>query len=469
MDVCVFNISEGILEDGGLLAEERSLDPFEMLDSIIEMNQQKMVCTRKVYILEHFDMLLEHSDPLLLSKIRYLTDYSTHKYTVILMGRPFKPLPDILSDIPCVQAPLMSTRDIQEILDVCEEGIPAHVEAELLEVLKGLTELECENLLSVCLSIKSNLDCDFLRGERTKILQQRGGGLIQLVDPQGDLHHVGGLGRLKEWLKKRGRFMRGEKGAYGLVPAPKGVLLTGPPGCGKSFTASCLAGSWNVNLIKLGPARLFSSLVGGTEKNVKTALETVKSLAPCVLWIDEFEKFFPDDSGSASDGGVLLRVMGLFLDFLQKERAGVFVCATTNRIAGLPNEILRSGRFDAVFFIDLPNRLERGAILKSLFKKYGIASESIVNDMILDATEGFSGAEMEQTVIEALYETDGVIKKVSEFLLVKKIGEIIPLSRTMEEQFDVLRQWCLKRVRAASFLEADMSKERRNTCHISPR
>ena len=157
--------------------------------------------------------------------------------------------------------------------------------------------------------------------------------------------------------------------------------------------------------MKLAPSRLFSSFVGRTEQNFLTALETIRALSPCILWIEEFEKFFPGVSNSASDGGVLSRVLGLFLDFLQSNREGVFVCATTNSINGLPMEIMRTGRFDAVFLIDLPNREERKAIFKVLFKKYGLAAQIDVTEALLGITGNFSGAEMEQGVIEILYDS----------------------------------------------------------------
>jgi len=303
----------------------------------------------------------------------------------------------------------------------------------------------------------------------TSHIYQKAGGFIELSTPMGNLDRVGGLETLKEWLEKRSRFvLENTRRSLHRLPPPRGVLLTGPPGCGKSFLVSCLAGSWQVNLVKLAPSRLFSSLVGRTEQNLAKALATIRSLAPCILWIDEFEKFFPRVESSGSDGGVLSRVLGLFLDFLQEERPGIFVCATTNAIRGLPGEIMRAGRFDAVFFIDLPDKEERKAILETLLKRYGLTEQIQVTHVVLEGTEGFSGAEMEQAVTEMLYECEWSGKEPGEFDLLRKTREVIPLSSTMDEEIASFREWCFSRARFASPPGDSGRKERRKVCHISP-
>lgn len=467
MDVYVYNISEGIWSPKD---KDNPIDPIEMLNQILDLKNKPFQKQRKLFLLEHFDMLIENKDPLLLTKLRLIHDHSYHQYSVIMIGRPYLNLPEIIADIPKITVPTLSNQDIQGILKECQEDLPEDKMETLTKSLQGLTSLECENVLSLCLVKKGELDTHFIKKERELLLSERAQGLIELCKPDSDLDHIAGLDVLKGWLFKRGAAVKGMGTKINKrLPTPKGLVLTGPPGCGKSYLVSCLAGTWGVNLIKLSPPRLFSSLVGNTEKNLFAALDTVKSLAPAILWIDEFEKFFPQSTGINSDGGVLSRVLGLFLDFLQSKRDGVFVCATTNSISALPQEIMRAGRFDAVFFVDLPNKQEREAILKVILGKYGIEKQIILDDFIIEATENFSGAEIEQAVIDTLYESDGLDRKVNTFTLLSIINAMIPLAQTMEEEISQMRQWCISRVRFASSPEKNEPLERRKKCHILQR
>ena len=467
-EVYGYNISQGLWRAKGKAVKDGDIDPIEMLNRILNINRAPLTSNRKIFLLEHFDILIENRDPLLLTKLRLINDLSLHTYTVVLLGRPYLTLPQIISDIPRVNEGALGIVDIREILNSCEEDLPREDSEKMAKALKGLTCLECENVLSLSLAHKKRPDLFFMEQEKASLLHERAGGLIELCRSHVDLNQVGGMGALKDWFIKRGRFIHGHNNVYGEAPTPKGVLLTGPPGCGKSFVVSALAGSWGISLVKLAPSRLFSSFVGRTERNFLTALETVRTMSPCILWVEEFEKFFPSISSSASDGGVLSRVLGIFLDFLQSERAGIFVCGTTNRIDGLPMEIMRSGRFDAVFLIDLPNREERHAVFKVLFDKYGVP-EIGVSEALLDRTENFSGAEMEQAIIETLY--DCTEKAPNELDLLRAIKGIVPLATTMAEALSGMRDWCFSRTRNASYPKrpALSEKEKKKKCHISQR
>jgi hypothetical protein len=373
LEVMGYNISQGLWRADSGPVKNGQVDPIEVLDKILALNQEPFKARRKLFLLDHFDILLANRDPLILTKLRLINDQGSAQYTVILLGGPSLRLPEVLQDIPRVYADRLEPGDILKILKSCETGLLEEETQGLTTALRGLTALECENLLALSLAAKGRLDGSFLREEKGALLAKRTDGLIDLSSPEGtDLDDVGGLDLLKGWLTKRGKFLRANGPGKRQGPAPKGILLTGPPGCGKSFLITALAGSWGVNLLRLDPSRLFSSLVGQTEQNLRTALNTIEALSPCILWIDEFEKFFPRVLGESPDGGVLSRTLGIFLNFLQAKREGVFVCGTTNEIMNLPREIMRAGRFDAVFFIDLPNAEERRSILRILLKRYGL-------------------------------------------------------------------------------------------------
>jgi hypothetical protein len=468
-DVYGYNMSQGIWRPDGGLVKNGDIDPIEMMNRILDLSQTSLSANRKIFLLEHFDILIENRDPLLLTKLRLIIDNGRHNYTVVLMGRPYFPLPEIISDIPRVNEPSLDPGDIRSILKACDKDLLEEDSKKLTGTLRGLTSLECENLLSLSLVRCGRPDISFIQEEKAALLHDRAGGLIDVCRTGTSLDHVGGMGVLKDWLTKRGGFFHGNalNERKKRLPTPKGVLLTGPPGCGKSFVASALAGSWGIHLVKLATSRLFSSLVGESEQNLLTALETVQALSPCILWVEEFEKFFPGTSSIASDGGVLSRVLGIFLDYLQSERNGVFVCATTNSIHALPMEIMRAGRFDAVFWIDLPNREERKAIFEVLFKRYGIEDRLDASDPLLDMTETFSGAEIEQSLIDSFY--DCTEQEPTELDFLRTLKGMVPLAKTMGEQVSGMREWCLSRTRPASTPAHSSRKEKRKPCRISHR
>lgn len=470
MEVWGYNIGEGLRSPGQGKSRNADVDPVEMLNRIILAGREPLTGKRKLFLLEHFDALLENRDPFLLTKLRVICDESGSRCTSLLLGRPGFRLPEIIRDIPQISVPTFISHEIAELVETCQEGLGQQEKEQIVEALKGLTGHECENLLSLCLAAHKRLDVQFIRKERSLLISQRAQNLIELCRPEEDLDSVGGLDVLKEWLFKRGKLARNEDNARSLgLPKPKGILLTGPPGCGKSFIAQAVARSWGVELIRLDPPRLFAPLVGETEKNFIAAFETVRSLAPAVLWIDEFEKLFHSGSDQQGDGGVLSRVLALVLDFLQSRRDGIFVCATTNAIAGLPQEIMRAGRFDAVFFIDLPKRNEREHILRILFRKYDLEGKLQVTEELLGATDTFSGAELEQAVCDLLYELDQPDNRVSTFALLRTIKRMVPLARTMRENFEFMREWYRTRARFASSLDESDQKGGRRVCPISQR
>jgi len=266
---------------------------------------------------------------------------------------------------------------------------------------------------------------------------------------------VGGLDVLKDWLKKRAKSFTQEARDFGL-PAPKGILLLGIPGCGKSLSAKAIGHQWQVPLLRLDVGRVFAGLVGQSEENMRKAIKTAEAVAPCVLWLDELEKGFSGTQSSGStDGGTTSRVFASFITWLQEKQSSVFVIATANNVHMLPPELLRKGRFDEIFFVDLPTADERKKIAHIHISKKNRDADTFDLDKIVAATQGFSGSEIEQGIISALYDAfeDGV--DIDTDRVVKSCQEIIPLSYTMKEGIDSMRDWSKSRARAASTVTSD--------------
>ena len=240
--------------------------------------------------------------------------------------------------------------------------------------------------------------------------------------------------------------MEAEAREFGIEP-PRGVLVTGVPGCGKSLVAKTLARAWDLPLVLLDPARLYASYVGESEQRLRDALRTLEAMAPVVVWIDEIEKAF--DAGRASDGGVSRRILGTFLRWMQERPDGVFVMATCNDVAAMPPELLRKGRFDEIFFVDLPEAAERQEIFRIHLAARRRDPEVFDLPRLALASEGFSGADIEAAVVGALYRAYGEGGDVTTELVLEELGETVPLSRTRAEDVRTLRGWAAERAVAA--------------------
>jgi SpoVK/Ycf46/Vps4 family AAA+-type ATPase len=261
---------------------------------------------------------------------------------------------------------------------------------------------------------------------------------------------VGGLDALKGWLGRRGAAFSEAARRFGL-PEPKGLLLLGVQGCGKSLTAKAIAAQWRLPLLRLDMGRIFSGLIGSSEENLRRAIRVAESVAPVVLWVDEIEKGLSGTrSSGSSDGGVTARVFGALLTWLQEKTAPVFVVATANQIHDLPPELLRKGRFDETFFIDLPGAEERREILAIHVARRGRDPARFDLDRLAARADGFSGAELEQAVLSGLYEAFAEGVDLSHAHLERAVAETLPLSTTMREEIDALRSWARTRTRPAS-------------------
>ena len=319
----------------------------------------------------------------------------------------------------------------------------------LINNLIGLTQTEAEKVVTKLIMEDGALraaDVKRVAEAKRQVVEQD--GLLDYWPASESLGEVAGLAGLKAWLGKRRAVVHDPQRAaqFGLG-FPRGVLLLGVPGCGKSLCAKAVASEWGLPLLKLDPANLYDKYIGDSEKNFKRAMRTAERMAPIVLWIDELEKAFA--SGGDADGGVSKRVFGTFLSWLQERKGDVFVIATSNDIAQLPPEFIRKGRFDEVFFVDLPRAEARAEIFRIHLRKRSQDPAQVDLAALAAATEGFSGAEIEQAVVGAMYAAFAAGAPVTTAQLLHEVRATRPLSGTMAEKIGALRDWAATRTVAA--------------------
>ena len=377
---------------------------------------------------------------------------------------------DLSKDVTIVDFALPTS---EEIRDTLEAMIAANTQSgrirvdldeqgreRLVSAARGLTLQEAENAFARAIVQDGSLSADDVRivtDEKRQTIRKS--GVLEYVSADLDLDDVGGLQNLKRWLTKRNNSWLAEASAWGL-PAPRGVLITGVPGCGKSLTAKAIAAAWQLPLLRLDVGRVFSGLVGSSEQNMRTALRAAEAIAPCVLWIDEIEKGF-SGAGGGNDSGTSSRVFGSFLSWMQDKTAPVFVIATANNIDALPPEFLRKGRFDEIFFVDLPTDPERRQIwqvhLAKALSRPAVAGAITLDEPTLaslaDASEGYSGAEIEQAVVAALFDAYGEQRPLIVTDLLRAVATMVPLSITMAPQIAGIRSWASVRAVAATASE----------------
>jgi SpoVK/Ycf46/Vps4 family AAA+-type ATPase len=331
-------------------------------------------------------------------------------------------------------------RDLRQRMAV-EIDLPETEIGRLIANMQGLTMIEAEKILTRAIVEDGKLtpeDLTHIIDYKKDIVERE--GVLEYYPVEETMDQVADLAGLKAWLAKRTSFITApERAAEFGLSFPKGVLLVGVPGCGKSLCAKAVAMEWRLPLLKLDPGRLYNKYMGESERNFRRAMQTAERLAPCVLFIDELEKAFA--SAGSEDGGVSQRVLGTFLSWMQDRDADVFTVATANDVSRLPPEFMRKGRFDEIFFVDLPNADARRAILSIHLAKRGQDPGSFDTATLVSATDGFSGAEIEQAIVSALYTAFADSGALDTSLLVSEIEATRPLSEVMSERVRALREW----------------------------
>ncbi|MFK7960382.1 MAG: AAA family ATPase [Phycisphaerales bacterium] len=313
--------------------------------------------------------------------------------------------------------------------------------AVLVRNLRGLGRREASQLIREAIEDDRRLDTDDLpRVLAWKREQLHRGGALEFIEAPVSLDDVAGLRRMKSWLAaRREAFDRREPDPF--LPPPRGMLLLGVQGAGKSLSAKAIATAWSVPLLRLDPGALYDRYVGESERRLRECLDQAEAMAPIVLWIDEIEKGFASAASRSTDGGLSQRMFGTLLTWMQDHRAPVFLVATANDIEALPPELLRKGRFDEIFFVDLPSAEVRQAILEIHLRRRGLEVGDFDLQRIADAADGFSGAEIEQAVIGAVHASRSQRRSPGDEDLLAVVAESPPLSVTMRERINALRAW----------------------------
>lgn len=447
------------------------------LEFIDEVNEDGIFILKDLYA----DLSQPHVDQNIVRKLKDLVwkikDGSFLK-TLIITGYE-KFIPDSLQkEILIKEFKLPTKEEIQQVLNnLIEQNkqnerlrfniAENNTVSKLCEAASGLTLNEAENAFALSIvkdGILDETDISTIAEEKKQIIHRN--GLLEFSMPKLKMEDIGGLENLKKWLKKREASWSEEARAYN-IPAPRGVLITGLPGCGKSLTAKTVSTSWNVPLLRLDMGAVFSGIVGSSERNMRNVIQTAEAMSPCVLWIDEIEKAF-SGIGSSGDSGTATRLFGTFLTWMQEKEKFVFVVATANNIDGLPPELMRKGRFDEIFFVDLPTRAEREIILKIHLNKRlnnptvlgNLVVDGALISSLVDRTEGFTGAEIEQVVVSALFEafSENRAIKVEDFVLA--IEATVPLAITQAEKIKSIREWANLRAVSATSLNHKVEDER---------
>jgi len=340
-----------------------------------------------------------------------------------------------------------STTLVQSILNsisetTAAEKTPASQASDaILRALQGLTLHQARQVIAQCIVERGTLSAEDVHIIlKRKVQAIKDGGLLEYYPLEDNRFELGGFTNLKSWLERAQVGFTAEAKSLNLTP-PRGIMLVGVPGCGKSLAAKAIAREWKLPLLKLDAGRLFDKFVGESEKNFRKAIEMAESLSPIVLWIDEIEKAMVAGGGSGeADAGLSRRLFGAFLTWLQEKKQDVFVVATANDLSSLPPELLRKGRFDEIFFVDLPDDVEREAIWKIHLGLRKQNSKKFDLAKIVSASDGFSGSEIEQAVVAALYRALHQKTPLTTDLLVEELTQTVPLSVTRREDIDALRQ-----------------------------
>jgi ATP-dependent 26S proteasome regulatory subunit len=456
MRLAAWSITRGFVPLAGTLKGGDVKDPIKALDFLAGAEG------KGIYVLRDFHAFV--GDPTVVRKLRDLAHELWKRVdtvAVVILSAVTKIPPELEKEVAIIDFDLPSREDIDRVVGDalgslpkgCTPGIAETAEGreQVVDAALGLTAWEAQQVIKKSLVRNKTLDVPIILGEKKHIIRKS--GILEYYEAEERLDAIGGLEVLKLWLTKRRHAFTSQAREFGL-PLPRGILLIGVPGCGKSLTAKAVGAAWQMPLLRLDVGKIFGGLVGASEENIRKAIKTAEATAPSILWLDEMEKGFSGTgSSNFSDGGTTSRVFGTFVTWLQEKTAPVFVIATANNVHQLPPELMRKGRFDEIFFVDLPTREERRQILEIHLRKKGRDPSPVNLDKLMEATSDFSGSEIEQVVVSALYDAfdeNPSARELTTEQLLHAAKEIVPLAVTMQEGIAAMREWARARARLAS-------------------
>jgi ATP-dependent 26S proteasome regulatory subunit len=451
-------------DQSGAQALYNSKEPAQALSNLEAMSLEA------AFVLKDFHRHMD--DPVVVRRLRDVGQkFSTNRRTVIITAPSITIPAELRSLVEFLELPLPDKLRLRQIIDemtvrvgktrTLKRTLDSTGLDAMANNLRGLTEEEAERAASQAIvsryGVTSETVTDVLQAKKDLL---RRSGMLEFIDVAGNdvsenLAAVGGLDNLKRWLGQRRGTWEDAAREFGLEP-PRGAIILGVQGCGKSMCARAIAGEWKLPLVKFDTAAIYDKYIGETEKRIQKVFRVAEGLAPCVFWIDELEKVFAGSGADSAsvDAGVSSRILAAFLSWMQDRKAPVFVAATCNNVTVLPPELIRKGRFDELFFVDLPNQAERKQIFAiHLMRRKRNAAEFDL-DRVADAAKGYSGAEIEAAVQTALYAAFSSKQTVSTQGLLDALKATVPLSITRSEEIEELRAWAKLRAVPASAADA---------------
>ena len=436
-----------------------SREPAQMLGNL------EGISIEATFILK--DLHRHMDDPVVVRRLRDVGQkFSANRRTVILTAPKIEIPPELSGLVEFLDLPLPDRRRLRQIIDETLVRIskthtlqrkldPAGMDA-MADNLRGLTEEEAERAISQGLvaryALSQEVVADVLEAKKTLLKRSQ---MVEFIEASDTLADVGGLENLKGWLAPRRGAWEDSAREFGLEP-PHGVIILGVQGCGKSLCARAVAGEWNLPLVKFDTSAVYDKYVGETEKRIRKVFRVAEGLAPCVLWIDELEKVFAGsgaDSASA-DAGVSSRLLAAFLSWMQDRKAAVFVAATCNNVTVLPPELIRKGRFDELFFVDLPTQTERRQIFSIQLARRKRSPAEFDLERLAEAARGYSGAEIDAALQGALYAAYSEKTPLTANSVMRALAQTVPLSTTRAEEIASLREWARTRAVPAAAKDA---------------
>lgn len=445
-------------------AQEAAPDPQLALNTCTQTN------TKTVFILKDFHPFFATNNAANVPVIRTAKDVarqiknSNISRCIVFLGPKLELPEDLKSEVVVIEWPLPTEIEIKAALDSIVNSLPADIQKniatlngekeEVVRSARGLTLEEAQNCFAKSLVLTKTLDPSIISAEKKQIIAKD--GLLEWIEPEGGLDQVGGLNKLKTWLKQRLPAFGNKAAKYGL-PKPKGIAVVGLPGTGKSLCAKAAGLAWRMPVLRLDMGKLYGSLLGESEANLRRALRIAESASPCILMLDEIDKGFggSESSNGSTDGGTSTRMLGAMLTWMQEKKSSVFVFATLNRVEGLPPELLRRGRFDELFFVDLPNYDERKAIWQIHISKRNRSGFDLNN--LAQQSNGYSGAEIEAAFIDGMFEAFSQDKEVTESHVLTALQASVPLSKMAAERIAAMREWAKGRAKSASNTDSEES------------